>query len=138
MSLAVFIRCIDTISFGRLKMNAPIFPAQYFETQAVVHPVGRLCALQKIAETHIANLTPRQRQVLRLVLAGLPSKNIAAALGISQRTVENHRASIMKKTGSKSIPALACLAFAASWEYPEEMFSLPDFNARSGACRRSA
>ena len=48
-----------------------------------------------------------------LVLAGHPSKNIAADLGISQRTVENHRASIMKKTGSKSIPALIRLALAA-------------------------
>jgi two-component system CheB/CheR fusion protein len=48
-----------------------------------------------------------------LVLAGHPSKNIAADLGISQRTVENHRAAIMKKTGSKSVPALARLAVAA-------------------------
>jgi two-component system CheB/CheR fusion protein len=48
-----------------------------------------------------------------MVLAGHPSKNIAFDLGISQRTVENHRASIMKKTGSKSIPALIRLALAA-------------------------
>jgi two-component system CheB/CheR fusion protein len=49
-----------------------------------------------------------------MVLAGHPSKNIAADLGISQRTVENHRASIMRKTGSKSLPALARLALAAA------------------------
>ena len=49
-----------------------------------------------------------------LVLAGYPSKNIAADLGISQRTVENHRASIMRKTGSKSVPELARLAMSAA------------------------
>ena len=48
-----------------------------------------------------------------LVLAGHPSKNIAADLGISQRTVENHRAAVMHRTGSASLPALARLAFAA-------------------------
>ena len=55
-------------------------------------------------------LTPRQHQIMDIVLAGKPSKNIAIDLGISRRTVENHRAAIMLKTGSKSIPALARLA----------------------------
>ena len=62
----------------------------------------------------VANLTPRQHEIMALVLAGHPSKNIAADLGISQRTVENHRAAIMKKTGSKSLPALGRFGFAAS------------------------
>jgi two-component system CheB/CheR fusion protein len=66
------------------------------------------------ANKHIASLTERQRQIMDMVLAGHPSKNIAADLGISQRTVENHRASIMRKTGSKSLPALARLAIAAT------------------------
>lgn len=48
------------------------------------------------------------------VLSGHPSKNIAADLGISQGTVENHRASIMRRTGSRSLPALARLALAAT------------------------
>jgi len=52
--------------------------------------------------------------VMERVLAGQPSKNIAADLNISQRTVENHRAAIMKRTGSKSLPALARLALLAS------------------------
>ncbi len=70
-------------------------------------------AWRENAANHVAGLTPRQRQIMDMVLAGHPSKNIAADLGISQRTVENHRASIMKKTGSKSVPALARLALAA-------------------------
>ena len=51
---------------------------------------------------------------MELVLSGHPSKNIAADLGISQRTVKSHRATIMTRTGSKSLPALARLALAAS------------------------
>jgi two-component system CheB/CheR fusion protein len=66
----------------------------------------------------VANLTARQRQIMDLVLAGWPSKNIASELGISQRTVENHRASIMTRTHSKSIPALARLAVAATQRKP--------------------
>ena len=71
-------------------------------------------AWQDSAAEHIADLTPRQHQIMDLVLAGHPSKNIAADLGISQRTVENHRASIMRTTGTKSLPALARLALAAA------------------------
>jgi two-component system CheB/CheR fusion protein len=69
--------------------------------------------LREDAKTRIAGLTSRQRQIMDMILAGHPNKNIAADLGISQRTVENHRATIMMKTGSKSLPALAKLAFAA-------------------------
>ena len=65
------------------------------------------------AARSIAGLTARQREIMDLVLAGHPSKNIAADLAISQRTVENHRASIMRKTGAGSLPALARLALAA-------------------------
>jgi len=65
------------------------------------------------AATRLADLTARQRQIMELVLAGHPSKNIAADLGISQRTVENHRAAVMKKTGSHSLSALIRLALDA-------------------------
>lgn len=80
---------------------------------------GKLTESRRDAADHLASLTRRQRQIMEMVLAGHPSKNIAADLGISQRTVENHRASIMKKTGSRSLPALARLAFAAACD-PEE------------------
>lgn len=76
---------------------------------------GTLRTWQQEATNRLADLTPRQRQILDLVLAGHPSKNIAADLGISRRTVENHRAAIMKKTGAKSIPALARLAIASAF-----------------------
>jgi len=68
---------------------------------------------REAAAIRVASLAVRQRQILGLVLAGHPSKNIAADLGISQRTVDNHRAAIMMKTGSKSLPALIRTALAA-------------------------
>jgi two-component system CheB/CheR fusion protein len=72
-----------------------------------------LSVRQEVAATRLAGLTVRQRQIMELVLAGHPSKNIAADLGISQRTVENHRAAVMKKTGSHSLSALIRLALSA-------------------------
>jgi two-component system CheB/CheR fusion protein len=78
------------------------------------HDSNQLVAWRENAASRIARLTPRQRQIMHLILAGHPSKIIAADLGISQRTVETHRASIMKTTGAKSLPALARLTLAAA------------------------
>lgn len=75
---------------------------------------NKLIAWRTAAASQMADLTQRQRQIMDLVLAGHPSKNIAADLGISQRTVENHRAAIMTRTGARSLPELARLAVAAA------------------------
>ena len=74
----------------------------------------KLSAWRRDASERVGKLTPRQRQIMDMVLAGHPSKNIAADLSLSQRTVESHRAPIMKKMGAKSLPALARLALAAA------------------------
>ena len=75
---------------------------------------AKLSAWRRDASERVGMLTSRQRQIMDMVLAGHPSKNIAADLNLSQRTVENHRASIMKKMGAKSLPTLARLALAAA------------------------
>jgi two-component system CheB/CheR fusion protein len=85
--------------------------ADMSEIKAAERRVG---AARETAVIRVGSLTARQRQVLDLVLAGHPSKNIATDLGISQRTVDNHRAAIMRKTGSKSLPALVRTALAAA------------------------
>ena len=66
------------------------------------------------AAAKLETLTIRQREIMARVLDGQPSKTIAADLSISRRTVENHRAAIMQRTGSNSLPALTRLAAAAS------------------------
>jgi two-component system CheB/CheR fusion protein len=70
-------------------------------------------AERKIAATKIESLTARQRRILDLVLTGAPSKKIAADLDISQRTVDSHRAVIMRKVGAKSLPDLIRIALTA-------------------------
>jgi len=112
------------IAVEAMKAGAADFIEKPFErsdmldsvTRALEHSrdANKLKAWKQEASDQIADLTPRQHQIMEMVLAGHPSKNIASDLGISQRTVENHRAEIMKRTESKSIPALARLALAAS------------------------
>ena len=51
-------------------------------------------------------LTPRERQILNLVASGKPNKIMAIDLGVSQRTVEVHRARVMEKMGAQSLAEL--------------------------------
>jgi FixJ family two-component response regulator len=61
----------------------------------------------------LGRLTPRERQVLDLVTAGKPNKVMAAELGVSQRTVEIHRAHVMKKLGASSLAQLVRMTMIA-------------------------
>jgi two-component system, LuxR family, response regulator FixJ len=56
------------------------------------------------------SLTPREREVLTLMTRGKPNKVMAADLGVSQRTVEIHRARVMEKTGAASLAQLVRMA----------------------------
>jgi len=59
----------------------------------------------------MARLTPRERQVMDLLVAGNVSKAVAAKLGLSEKTIEVHRAHVMKKLQAKTIADLVRFAF---------------------------
>ncbi len=68
---------------------------------------------RETARATLAMLTRKQRQILDRIVQGQANKVIAADLKLSQRTVENHRASIMRRTKSTSLPALLRLVLNA-------------------------
>ncbi|MEZ2442958.1 LuxR C-terminal-related transcriptional regulator [Chitinophaga sp. RCC_12] len=60
-------------------------------------------------------LTKREKEILRLVLASMPSREIAIHLNISKLTVDKHRKNMLKKTGIKSAAELVVKAVKEGW-----------------------
>ena len=73
----------------------------------------RRAAAESEETLNLAKLTRREREVLDLAGKGLHAKEIARALGISPRTVEVHKASLMDKLGARNVAELVRFALAA-------------------------
>jgi len=76
------------------------------ENRDARHKRAELADLQQ----RLSRLTPRERDVLPLVVSGLLNKQAAAELGISEITLQIHRSNIMKKMGAASLPDLVRMA----------------------------
>ena len=99
-----------------MQQGAFDFLAKSFRDQELIDRVQR--ALAKDGTTRSAlkerecirerleSLTPREREVLSLMTQGKPNKLMAHELGVSQRTVEIHRARVMEKSGASSLAQL--------------------------------
>lgn len=69
-----------------------------------------------VAKTRLDTLTPREREVLALVVSGKLNKLIAAELGTVEKTIKVHRARVMRKMQARSLPDLVRLAALAGIE----------------------
>jgi two-component system response regulator FixJ len=104
------------LAVGAIKQGAFDFltkPFQHGELltkvkAAVAHYRGERKTLQDVHELNhrAGTCTPRERDVMELLVEGLPNKKIAEALNISPRTVEIHRAHVMEKMAAESLPDL--------------------------------
>jgi two-component system, LuxR family, response regulator FixJ len=65
-------------------------------------------------KARLESLSPREREVLDGLVAGLPNKTIAYDLKISARTVEVHRANLMTRMGANSVAELVRMVFVVS------------------------
>ena len=79
----------------------------------LVAKVGARWQSEQQARAALAQLSPREAMVLAELAAGRTSKDIARTLGISPRTIEVHRASIMRRTGTTTLAELLRLHFLA-------------------------
>lgn len=76
--------------------------------------LNSIAAASQSAAERIASLTEREREVMALAVEGLSNKETARRLGISHRTVEIHRARIMRKTGADSLVDLVRIVKAGA------------------------
>ncbi|MCB1868118.1 MAG: response regulator transcription factor [Gammaproteobacteria bacterium] len=71
--------------------------------------------------TRLANLTPREHEVMEMVTAGKSNKEIAQTLGVSAKTVEAHRSRVMEKMQADSLADLVKMAVAANIEVDDDV-----------------
>lgn len=106
-----------------MKAGAADFLQKPYENQRVLsavrecldvdaHAAGAAAARQSALRV-LTGLTPRERQVMDLVVEGASNKTIASTLAISPGTVEGYRASVMDKTGAASLADLVRISMSA-------------------------
>jgi FixJ family two-component response regulator len=106
-----------------MKAGAFHFVQKPFDAEALLASVEEALSLSDDAQdapqemkefkARQALLTQREREVLALLLEGLPTKLIAHKLGISSRTAEHHRAAVIQKMQAHNISHLMRMAFVA-------------------------
>jgi two-component system, LuxR family, response regulator FixJ len=106
-----------------MKLGAIDFLEKPFEDERLIsmiesairqaEPVAKSDAIVQDIATRIATLSPRERQVMDGLMAGLSNKLIAREYDISPRTIEVYRANVMTKMGANSLSELVRLAMRA-------------------------
>lgn len=114
-----------TVAVAAMKAGAVDFLEKPFEKVellaamddgfARIEQTGHRAERAALAIIRLAALTPRECDVLKGLVHGLPNKTIAYNLGISPRTVEIHRAHLMTKLNVRSLSEALRIAFAAGW-----------------------
>lgn len=116
------------MSVRAMKGGAMDFLRKPLESQELLDAIQRALARSREGlaqeaerariERRLANLTPREREVLALVVTGMLNKQIAAALGAAEKTVKVHRGRVMKKMEADSVADLVRMTQRAGINAP--------------------
>jgi FixJ family two-component response regulator len=103
-----------------MKAGAVEFLTKPFRDDVLIEAIGHAIERSRAAlgqesemqglQTCYGSLTPREREVMRLVVSGLLNKQVGGELGISEITVKAHRGQVMRKMKADSLPHLVTMA----------------------------
>jgi FixJ family two-component response regulator len=104
------------VTVQAMKAGAVEFLTKPFKDHVLLSAIGQALERSRRALEHeakmktlrdsYASLTPREREVMVLVVSGLLNKQVGGELGISEITVKAHRGQVMRKMKASSLPAL--------------------------------
>jgi FixJ family two-component response regulator len=108
------------MSVQAMKAGAVEFLTKPFRDQDLLDAIGQAIERDRAArakraraadlQAHLDSLTPRELEVMTLVVAGLLNKQVAAELGISEKTIKVHRGQVMQKMHARSLAELVRIA----------------------------